>query len=865
MVTVIALSLLGSVGPQSSAAADAPSFAFDFGPGAVAEEHTAVDCGTDYDPELGYGFMSTDGLDGRDREASDPLHSDFCLGESIDFGVDVPDGSYTVRVVFGDESATQARATATLQGETVISDVGAGAGEYVDRTFDTHVTDGRLSLQLTSSPARINALIITPFEWEPGLDVIDEGSSVLLKNSHVSLRVAKNTAEITALYRNGENPTLNYLRNGSGSYLANWSIDGEAKEQTVRSADFEVVQQDSERIEVVFTEDDPEILPFVLEIHLVLDKDSEGLYYYTVYRYTDDMPDDLTIQQLRYAFRTDSDLFTTYAIDEQRQGVAPLEADFAPEEVQDATYLLPDGSIYSKYQQITDDEGSNSVFGVYGDGVGLSLIQPNKDWMPGGPTRQAITTHTVAEGQILLWHENARHYGATDIEPEPGWEKVYGPFFLYVQDGESDSEMWADAQSQLSEEVEKWPYNWISDPLYAAETRSDVTGTLELTGDETATDSPWVILADPGEHWQSANGSYLYSGRADADGTFTIPAVRPGTYTLYAFVDGVPGELVKEDVVIQPSTTVELGSVEWNTSSPGDLLWRIGEPDRSAGEFAVPQGIESPVVGLEPWREYGTWLQYPVDFPDDANFHVGVDDPATDWPYFQPMMKTPGNLDELKVPYDDSPTSRDISFELDSTPNTDATLTLGIASSVHASLAVGVNGTRVASWDEVPGPSVDNALYRHSDRGQFRQLEAEIPADALEKGENVITLSPATEPGGSDWTSVYANVMYDFVQLSTDAESSLDVELSASTRSLLGNAYVTVTASNRESFPVDIEISTPYGNKTFTDVEPGEQASTSINSTLTSMPEGSATVTVTALVDGDPITVFRTVDYDAQD
>lgn len=764
LVAAMMLTLVGAISLPSPASAAATSFALDFGSGPTAAGFTGVPCSTTYNSALGYGFTSTAGIDTKNRNTADPLLTDFCFGNVMDVGVDVPSGNYSIRLIAGDATASQGKLTVTSENETVIAGVGAPTGTYVDRTFITHVTDGQLSLHLTSTPARINALIITPFVWEPGLSLTDDGSgSVVLKNSNVSLRLTKKTAEITALYRNGDDPTLNYLRGGGGAYLANWSIDGVAKSQTIKSASYQVVQQDSERVEVVLTQNDPAVLPFVLEIHIALDKSSQGLYYYTVYRYTDTMPSGLAIQQLRYAFRTDGTLFTSYAIDDQRQGVAPRESDFAPEEVQDATYRLPDGSVYSKYQQISDDEGSNSVFGVYGDGVGLSLIQPNKDWMAGGPTRQELTTHTVESGQILNWHENSRHYGATDVVPERGWEKVYGPFFLYVQAGDSQASMWADAKSTLADEVGKWPYRWISNPLYAAGTRADVTGTLEPTGGASPSNA-WVVLADPGVDVQSGNGSYVYSARANAEGTFRIPAVRPGSYTLHAFVDGISGELTKPGITVNPSTTVDLGDVQWKTSPPGQTLWRIGVPDRAAGEFAVPEGEASPVAGLEPWRQYGTWLNYPLQFPEDVNFHIGVDNPATDWPYFQPMMKTPGNPDELKVAYDPTPTRRDITFELAGTPNSDADLTLGIASAVFASLAIEVNGTRVAAWDALPGPSGDNALYRHSDRGQYRELKVQIPANLLHKGTNVIALTPAVAPNAEGWTSVYANVMYDFVQ-----------------------------------------------------------------------------------------------------
>src|SRR5699024_4659072 len=150
-------------------------------------------------------------------------------------------------------------------------------------------------------------------------------------------------------------------------------------------------------------------------------------------------------------------------------------------------------------------------------------------------------------GEILLWHEHTGHYGTPGIEPEKGWEKIYGPFYLYVNEStgsdpeQNVQEMWEDAKEKSVEEQSKWPYQWIEDPIYAADERVDVTGKLDIT-DGSSPEDAWVILSPPGVDWQEDAEEYVYSIRADAGGNFTVPAVRPGTYTLTTFVDGVIGE-----------------------------------------------------------------------------------------------------------------------------------------------------------------------------------------------------------------------------------------------------------------------------------------------------------------------------------
>lgn len=766
------------------------NYSLDFGPGSVAEGYEPVACNTLFATHSSYGFASTTGIDGRDRGGADAARSDFCFSNTMDFSAALPAGDYTVRVIYGDLTSSQSGATITAEGQTVVSRAGASAGQFVDRSFNTRVSDGALSLNFTGSPARINALIITPYEWGSQLMVSDDGSgSIHLQNQQVSLRVNKNNAAITELRSNGGEPLRNLLAGGQGDYLANYVVGGVRKQDTLRSADFAIESQTESRIEVSFTETDPNTLPFELEVHLVLEADSPGFYMYSVYRYPENMPADLQLEQLRYQFSADKDLFRWYSVDGDRSGVAPLQSEIdAGSELQDATYRLQDGTVYSKYQQISDGEGSDSVFGIYGDHVGLSLIQANKDWVSGGPTRQELTTHTGGNPR-LLWHETSAHYSSERVTPSYGWEKIYGPFFLYVHEGETATAMYADAQQRLETEKAKWPYAWVTDPLYAASERGTVDGHLTRTDGGSAVDAQ-VLLTDPAdEDWQLAFENYIYSARTTSDGGFSIPAVRPGTYTLRAFTDGVFGEYTKTDVVVTSNGSTHLGELEWTPQTNGRQLWQIGVPDRSAAEFHIAEGSPSRVPGLDPYREWGTWLAYPTEFPDDVDFQIGVDNPAQDWNYFQPTIRTPGTPSTLTVPFDGTPTDWKIRFDADGATQGTATLTFGIASSVFGSLKVDVNGEEVAAWEAVPGPTNDSALYRQSDRGVYRELSVEFDAALLEPTGNVINLRPfAEQPDPSaPWTNAFASVMYDAIQL--EVEPPADT-WSAATRYAAGESVI---------------------------------------------------------------------------
>lgn len=84
----------------------------------------------------------------------------------------------------------------------------------------------------------------------------------------------------------------------------------------------------------------------------------------------------------------------------------------------------------------------------------------------------------------------------------------------------------------------------------------------------------------------------------------------------------------------------------------------------------------------------------------------------------------------------------------------------------------------------------------------------------------------------------------------SDESVAPKVEATASIRKIGGKAYVTVTAVNRSQAPALIEIVTPYGSKSFTDVQPNAKVTAAFNSRATSIPAGKAVVSATTASTG---------------
>ncbi|MFI6761274.1 Ig-like domain-containing protein [Micromonospora sp. NPDC050417] len=80
-----------------------------------------------------------------------------------------------------------------------------------------------------------------------------------------------------------------------------------------------------------------------------------------------------------------------------------------------------------------------------------------------------------------------------------------------------------------------------------------------------------------------------------------------------------------------------------------------------------------------------------------------------------------------------------------------------------------------------------------------------------------------------------------------------DVEVQARTQCIGTNAYVSVSARNVDSVPLTIELVTPYGSRTVSDVAPGKSAYQAFHTRSGSVQAATATVRATGTVNGQPV------------
>lgn len=389
-------------------------------------------------------------------------------------------------------------------------------------------------------------------------------------------------------------------------------------------------------------------------------------------------------------------------------------------------------------------------------GPGFWMINPSLEYIAGGATKVDLTGHLDGNRgglPTLLNMWNGSHYGGASIRvPQgPSWSKVIGPFVLYVNSGGDPDALWRDALRRAAAERAAWPYAWAAGPEFPAPSgRGTVTGRLVVADPQApgvTSSNAWIGLvagAAAGEEpldWQRDGTHYQYWTKAASDGRFAIRHVRPGTYDLRAFADGVLGECRAPGITVAAGRTNELGVQTWVPRRFGRQLWQIGTADRTAAEFRH---------GDEYWH-WGLYLKYPEEFPNDVDFVIGKSDPRRDWNYAQPPRSVAGG--RVKD------TTWTIRFDLPAAPRGKATLRLALCGSrERGRIDVSVNGSPVGTTGELPSVGT---MHRDGIRGYWYERPVTFDAALMKAGTNSIALRSRAR----DWTS---GVMYDCVRLELD-------------------------------------------------------------------------------------------------
>jgi len=272
-----------------------------------------------------------------------------------------------------------------------------------------------------------------------------------------------------------------------------------------------------------------------------------------------------------------------------------------------------------------------------------------------------------------------------------------------------------------------------------------------------------------------AHDAKFYEFWADGkeNGKFTIPNVRPGTYTLHAFADGVLGEFAATNITVAAGQSLDLGKLDWKPVRYGKQVWEIGFPDRTADKFYKGDGANY-------WL-WGWPVRYGDLFTNDITYTIGKSDYHKDW-FFEQVphalsdaWKNPAAKDPLNqrfgwmktgTPDEDMwetigrgrATTWTIKFNMAKVSKGQATLRVALAGADgYGGLAISVNGHGVG----IIRPTATEALRYNTDKGVWHEYTQTFDATLLKKGGNEMQL---TVPAGE----LTSGVVYDYLRLELD-------------------------------------------------------------------------------------------------
>lgn len=554
---------------------------------------------------------------------------------------------------------------------------------------------------------------------------VNANRETTMTNGLVTLTIGSN-GRVSAFTPQGGSNVI-----GSSGIYFDYTAD---KNRALSPTKAEVVRQDDDMVEVVYSNLDnhPQ-----LRQGFILRRGVSGVYVYVAVGGTKESAS-VSMREIRVCTRLAGTFLNGY-VDDSMQGRIPTNSEMKTAEqsentVSDATYRLADGSIYTKYdwgQYIVRD----SVHGLMSDDTGVWNIACSHEWANGGPMKQELTVHATSKSPITIQMLQGEHMGASAQTFKEGEEKLYGPFLIYVNRGTRDA-MIADAKAMAHRQQQEWPFGWFKHDLWPSE-RTTVEGTIDVTTGPRS-DSIQVVLAEPGSDIYTQGKRYIYWALTDSTGHFSIPAVRPADYALYAYATcgDVTDELCVNDIRVQ-GDTLQLGTIEWAPRRYENLLWMIGQNNRLSNEFAFSDKPRAYLL--------------PEQVPANLTYVVGESDPETDWYYAQTKKGT-----------------WTIRFSCPDSYRGTARLTASLAAVTNKpNVKVSLNGTALTTWS---WSTNDGAIYRSANQSGRHELKTHgFSAALLRKGSNTIALELTNGSGRN-------GVMWDCIKLETGNLVTSDIE-----------------------------------------------------------------------------------------
>ncbi|MBC8053483.1 MAG: rhamnogalacturonan acetylesterase [Sphingobacteriaceae bacterium] len=148
---------------------------FDFGPGKVKEGYTQILPETTYTSEKGYGFWPGASLNTTQGKKGGPLESDFISSNKpFYFSINLPDGNYDVKVIFGDKKGTSSQTVRAESRRFMLQNSSTETGRVEKKKFTVHMHG--LSIGNTDKKVLITPREVDFFHWDNQLTLEFNGT-----------------------------------------------------------------------------------------------------------------------------------------------------------------------------------------------------------------------------------------------------------------------------------------------------------------------------------------------------------------------------------------------------------------------------------------------------------------------------------------------------------------------------------------------------------------------------------------------------------------------------------------------------------------------------------------------------------------
>jgi rhamnogalacturonan endolyase len=661
---------------------------------------------------------------------------------------------------------------------------------------------------------------------DAAVTVADNGTSWTLDNGIVKATVDKNNGKLAALIFHGVNTMA-----GGGTWEQTPQGSGETDSVTIDPA-----TNGGARAEVAI-KGVTGGKGLDIELRYALGRGESGIYVYGIFSHPSSYGE-MGEGESRFITRLNHD-FNWISVDADRNMLECTPEDWGAGVVIHAKEqrILSTGNYINSVEHKYSYCAVQYKIPAYGwsstkDNIGVFFINPSTEYLSGGAAKLELVCHYDGNDDpdpIILDYWCGGHYAGgacCNIPAGEDWNRVIGPIFVYCnaldtpetpsQDDlstltatagnptvppawkDNATALWQDALAQAKTEKAAWPYDWVNGVDYPhKDQRSTVTGQLVLNDPQAASTklphltiglahptytgigSAYGLRSGNGNEvtWEHDGNYYQFWTDGTDDGKFTISNVRPGTYTLHAFADGVLGEYAQTDITVTAGQPLDLGQIQWQPVRYGKQVWEIGYPDRTADKFYKGDGANY-------WL-WGWPVRYPLVFPNDITYTIGTSDYHKDWffeevphgedtSWLNPAAKDPANQpfgwmvtgtegqDMWKTIGKGRATTWTIKFNMDSASQGQAVLRVALAGADgFGGLAVSVNGKNVGTIQTV----ATNALRYNTNKGVWREYTVPFDGALLQSGENEMQL---TVPAGDLTTGV----VYDYLRLELNADAT---------------------------------------------------------------------------------------------